>query len=472
MTIPLEHPGIRYVRPLARDAHRESWLVRLDGGETAETGPAVLVRALHAHGASRVRAELAALHRGRGTGLVPLLDVVDDEHGAALLRAHIPGPRVNDVLAERERWAAGEVVMVLRPLVEAIARLHRSGVAHGALSARGFVVATEGAVLVELGDAQLFAAEAPEAALVRTAAVGADRESVRTLAVELLRRTAGARARAARVLADEVEHRAGSELFDMLRSGLDDLASPVPLEAVDADVEVPVTAGGERMLPIVRTATPVAETEAERVSAAPRSLLARISAEGMALLGALRIRLDALPAVRRRAVVAGGAALCAAAVLLALPAGSSETQSAPGHVDAREPSHTPQVSTPEAGPSDAAAASGATDAAIRGDDPLAAALALLDRRTRCFAELSLLCLEEVDQQGSAALALDRAAIVALRAGEEATYPHAELGEARVIERLGAGALIEVGPQTHPASLLLMRSEAGWRIRDWVAVAEN
>jgi hypothetical protein len=110
----------------------------------------------------------------------------------------------------------------------------------------------------------------------------------------------------------------------------------------------------------------------------------------------------------------------------------------------------------------------ATDVVIAGDDPVAAALALLERRAGCFAELSVLCLEHVDQQGSSALTADRAAIQQLRDGDEADYATAEADAARLVERLGDSALVEVGPQTAPASLLLMRSEAGWRIRDWVA----
>jgi hypothetical protein len=119
-------------------------------------------------------------------------------------------------------------------------------------------------------------------------------------------------------------------------------------------------------------------------------------------------------------------------------------------------------------PSPAEPRATATHAAIAGDDPVAAALALLERRGGCFAELSVLCLEHVDQQGSSALTADRAAIQQLRDGDEADYATAKADQARLVERLGDSALVEVGPETAPASLLLMRSEAGWRIRDWVA----
>jgi hypothetical protein len=470
MTALRTHPGIRPVRAVARDTHRESWLVRLDHDDA---GPAVLVRGLDEHGACLVRAEIAALHRAQGDGVVSLLDVVDETHGAALLRAHVAGRTLAALLAERERWAAGELVTVLRPVVDAVARLHRSGVAHGALDASELVIADGGTTLVDLGHAELFAPEAPEAVLVRTAAVGADREAVRALAVDMLRRADGSRARAAQLLADEAEHRPGAELLSLLRAGLDDLAAPVPLQGAQPSPASAIATSGERLLPVVRDAPQPDDVAAEAVAApTPASnTLGRLVERAKELLGALRLRLDALSALRRRALVAGGAAVCAAAVMLALPAGAAnEGVGAAAHAEGQDRQETPALSTPV--PEGAHPARSVADAAIGGDDPLAAAVALLERRADCFVELSLLCLEGVNQQGSAALDADRAAVLALRGGEEADYADTELVAPRLIERLGAGALVELGPETQPASLLLMRSEAGWRIRDWVAVGVN
>lgn len=432
--------------------------MRLEG---AEARPAVLVRPLDALGAQSVRAELVALHRGRGDGVVPVLDVVSAPHGAGLLRAHLVGPRLGAVLAERERWAAGEVVTVLGSLVDTVARLHRCGVAHGGVSAAEPVIADGRAVLVDFERAELFAADAPEALLARTPAVGTDRDAIRSIATDLLRRVDGPRARAAQQLAEETALCSGAQLLGMLRAGLDELAAPVPLRAADADPpSTTMTSTGERLLPVVRD-----DAGGEPEPNAP-SEAASVPQWARQALGALRRRLDALPSMRRRIIVAGGAALCAAAVLLALPGGGAgEHTTATADAEGRHPDDAVRPSVTET----ARAASGAGGAAIAGDDPLAAAVALLERRAHCFAELSLLCLEEVGQQGSAALMADRAAMTALRAGDEATYLDVDPVEPRLVERLGAGALVELGPRTAPASLLLMRSEAGWRIRDWVAV---
>ena len=458
------------MRPLARDQHRESWLVQLD--EPAGGQAAVLVRPLDELGARRLRAEIVALHRARGTGVVSLLDVVDEEHGPGLLRAHVAGPRLGRVLAERRDWHAGEVVAILSPLVDAVARLHGNGVALGGLIAGEAVLGGDGAILVELAEAELFAAEAPEAVLARVGGVAADRESLRVLATELLRRVEGARARAAQLLAEELEGCGGAELTTLLRVGLDGLAAAVPVRPAASASPAVSDGGAERLLPVVRDdghgVSGVPETAAAEPAGARR--LDRLAIRARTLGGVLRARLDGLGALRRRALVAGGAALCAAAVFLALPGGgggvAAPSIALPSSAQAREQGAADETTEPATVPS------GIGEAAILGDDPIAAATALLERRARCFAELSLLCLEDVDQPGSAALAADRTALLALRAGDEARYRDADASAPRLIERLGAGALIEVGPETAPASLLLMKSEAGWRIRDWVAGGEG
>ena len=170
-------------------------------------------------------------------------------------------------------------------------------------------------------------------------------------------------------------------------------------------------------------------------------------------------RLSRLSTARRRLAIAGGAAVVAAAVMMALvpstPTGS--------------PMHDTLVDDP------ALAAERRDDEPVLewgdalSDDPALAVVELLERREECFRELSLLCLEGVNQSGSAASADDRAALEAMRDGGEVMWPAVEAAAPRIVERLGDSVFIELGPETAPASLLVMRSEAGWRIRDWVVV---
>jgi hypothetical protein len=101
------------------------------------------------------------------------------------------------------------------------------------------------------------------------------------------------------------------------------------------------------------------------------------------------------------------------------------------------------------------------------EDPVDALSRLLATRERCLRDLSVLCLEDVDEQGSAALDDDRQAIQAIvDAGRQPVILDA--GGAVVIERLGDSVLIALAPDSQPASVLLMKGEAGWRIRDYIA----
>lgn len=122
---------------------------------------------------------------------------------------------------------------------------------------------------------------------------------------------------------------------------------------------------------------------------------------------------------------------------------------------------------------------GSTDheATLVGDDPAAATLALLELRRRCLAAASVLCLDGVDQAGSAAMAADSYAVRQADGGHDGadgrpgTGPVEEPGyTATVQERRGNAALIVLTPaagrpNTQPASALVIRGEAGWRLRE-------
>jgi hypothetical protein len=115
----------------------------------------------------------------------------------------------------------------------------------------------------------------------------------------------------------------------------------------------------------------------------------------------------------------------------------------------------------------------ASDPELRGDDPIAAAAVLLAVRDECLRSASLLCLDGVVQPGSSAEATDRAAVSIIQGGGEPPTPIAA-PRLELVERLGDSALVSLGRaeaggagETGPASLLLMKGEAGWRIRDYL-----
>ncbi|MDP3209117.1 MAG: serine/threonine protein kinase, partial [Rhodoglobus sp.] len=95
---------------------------------------------------------------------------------------------------------------------------------------------------------------------------------------------------------------------------------------------------------------------------------------------------------------------------------------------------------------------------------------LLETRVGCIRDLSLLCLDAVDQAGSAALAHDQQLVREVRDGVSLAVPiTVDAAELRLEERLGDSALISLGDVAdgEPASILLMKGEAGWRIRDFL-----
>lgn len=111
------------------------------------------------------------------------------------------------------------------------------------------------------------------------------------------------------------------------------------------------------------------------------------------------------------------------------------------------------------------------DPVVTGDDPVAAATSLVSARNSCLSSLSLRCLELVDAPGSSALDADQAAVrVGQRGGELPDPLTGSTDQAAVVlvERLGDSALVRLGPEASDSSLLLVKGDHGWRIRDVIA----
>lgn len=123
-----------------------------------------------------------------------------------------------------------------------------------------------------------------------------------------------------------------------------------------------------------------------------------------------------------------------------------------------------QATSPEAG----AAADGA-DVSAHPDDPVDAARSLLTARHACFATgpAPSTCLDDVLDVGGGLAADEVAALARRGARDERDYAGADFA---LVERWGDAALVAVvpdrarTPKSEPASLLLVRGEAGWRLR--------
>ncbi|HSP51860.1 MAG TPA: hypothetical protein VLO00_03100, partial [Cryobacterium sp.] len=109
------------------------------------------------------------------------------------------------------------------------------------------------------------------------------------------------------------------------------------------------------------------------------------------------------------------------------------------------------------------------EAAVNGDDPVVAVPALLRIRARCLGELSIVCLDGVHQARSAALAADGHTLRLMQQGGGAPEQEDLASWAGVlVERTGDVALVSLqapDAERQPASVLVVKGEAGWRIRD-------
>lgn len=449
----LPPPGIRVLRVLERGPRTERVLVHVEGDEGA--GPAELVRIIDSAAIDGMRRAISALDRLHVVGLGGLLDVVDDGGVPAVLVSYQRGRFISELLVTRASWRAGEAVSALLTLAEAVDRMHDAGVAHGAIGPGRVMFTGSGSVLVDFDLAELFTPGAPEVVREGVEAVVRDRDALRELAVEVLARVEGARAAAAQDLRAQLGEASSAHLTSVLKSGLAQLAAATPVGLHDPGEEF--DAG--------RPTPQIDRTHLSDSTIRPGHAGARfwaglhgddLASRMLSAWEALRAAFMRMPSVRRRLVVGGGAAIGVAGILLAaIPPPHEEKSGRPADVPSAQASGEFDPD-PEA-----------SSAAGSHDDPAAAVIALLLRREECFRELSVLCLDEVDQLGSAALASDRDALLDLREGREAAAPEVAAVRPRVVERLGDSALVEVGDETAPASLLVMRSEAGWRIRDWV-----
>jgi hypothetical protein len=103
------------------------------------------------------------------------------------------------------------------------------------------------------------------------------------------------------------------------------------------------------------------------------------------------------------------------------------------------------------------------------DDPVLALPLLLAQRAECIRARSVLCLAGVEETSSGALADDSRLIRGIQTGAEISAGASITApEPILVERLGDSALVALGPKSNPASTLMIRVEAGWRIRGFLS----
>lgn len=453
--------GYRLVRKLAVGSRADVYL------GVASTGAVALKVFAPSTSRESVGAELDALGRVDSPHLVSLLDVSDGSSGSGdlpvLVLERVAHGSVATLMAEREELECGEAITLLAPLAALVAELHDLGVAHGGIGATSVHLGSgHKPVLLGLGHCTLFAPGGTMAAIDKEPAAASDRDALAALALGILARVLRvAGGNCVRDLARWIESAPRAYEFPKeLEERLLACAEPLPIAfSTERNVVAPVPA---RIAPPMPLATPFPtpslgmeiSTE-ERGPALPNwiqtvfliSPTEQLTQRALALARGVRPRFW---------VVAGAIAVGLLLAVVVLPAG---TPASP-HSALPEPVQT--VAAPTSTPLP--------------DDPVLASKILLAARTTCFRDLSILCLDAVDEASSAAFASDAALIQQIQGGGEIPKPTLATGSVTLVERMGDSALISLAAvgsaatASNPASILVMKTAAGWRIRDYLSGA--
>ena len=500
--------GYRLVRKLGSGERAEIHLGHAGSREPPDCDRIAVIKLYRpTTGDASIDREIEALARASSPHLLELKDLATGPDGRpCLILPRLGSGTLARLLAVRGTVAPGEAVSILVPLVEAVRELHRVGVAHGAVTPGSVLFDDRGApVLARFGAVRLigdFPAtehghsltpaqldDDPGAALDRAGLgylIGTVLDRLdgdgEPGSVAALRETIGTSQRT-----DTDLHRLIDLIFD--------LAPPLPIRFDDdevLDTGVSSFPWGLAPMSVESVRSPDPQMMAPEVPAGARDRAGKsthsrpvpkeLGARDEGPLAILRSKALALLApVRIPVWIAGGAGLGALVIALTvIPAlsdpasgngpGLSRTSVSPASVSTSSPSVTGTADEAAAGPSDPEPAG---SSAIAGEDPLAAARALLAARTRCFEVKSPTCFDSVDQAGSAVIEADRELVRRMREGAplpaEATL---EGFTPRLIQQLGDSAIIQLVDAEgsavttkNPAPLLLVRNEAGWRIRD-------
>lgn len=431
--------GYRLVRRVGAEGGADLWI----GAPVREDDDPGVVKLYRSDWSiQRVSAEIEALARAAGPHVVSVRDICTTVDGrTALVLDRLSAHSLGGLLAARGSVTPGEAVTILAPLAQALSRVHRAGVAHRGLRASAVAFSQHGApVLTSFDDALVLPAGMTRAQREQSPAILEDARAFRRLCEETLNGVTTAEP----VRGWLEDNGAGAAWIDDLPARLFSWSASVPI-----DLEAPVAAA-----PFTELQGELRRSRSSRIQ--PLGMLARFAelgdsdwrkllhqhlravrprfwAMGVVVVGTLVLTAVLLPGVGSDATASGGDSS-------ATPGPSATMTEAPTNADA---------------------------AAVAGEDPAAALAVLLDTRAQCIRDLSILCLDAVAQPGSAALADDQQLIRALQV-DGSTRPELFVGELAVSERLGGAALVTVTSENaEPASILVVRSEAGWRIRDYV-----
>lgn len=502
--------GYRLIRRIASGERADVYLAALGRSEASGSGPVDVGGSSRTTGAEHGIPSLVVLRvygaEADDDAITRELEAMSTDAAGALPRLHdvatLPDGRCV-VVVERlgggslartlssRTITAGEAVTILAPIVVAVDDLARRGWVHTRLAVSDILFDDGGRPrLVGLG------------ALQRLPDRGAERTALRRVAHERLAELVedvdaavmppGALGSAVDLVRSRLAVRPFAPCEAELERQLFALATPEPVREIAGPAPRKLPA---RAMP---PGMPIVRDEADDVAAPPgmaggavRRWLALVqgpegvveqlaAAADLDRVASGRRRLAELLRLRGRAVtvgaLVGGAALVSMLTLVppataegdgaadaSAPAESATAAGAAGDEPAGAAPAASQVpeSTSDAPPS---ADAGGTPAS---DDPVVAARDLLDQRAACFAALDLGCLDAVVQPGSAIEASDRAALAEARDGGAIPPTAFDPATVEVVADMGGAVLVRarLAPEREPASLLMVRGEAGWRLRE-------
>ncbi|WP_022887725.1 hypothetical protein [Agromyces italicus] len=460
-----------------------------------------------------VAAEIAAM-TADATGTLPaLIDVTALDDGRCVLAVErLAGPTLARLLTERA-LEPGEAVTILAPIAVAVAGLAEAGFVHTRLAPNDVIIDGVGRPrLIGLGAIRRL--DEVSSAIERTELIREGHAALSDLVagVAEVTRPPGSLDRAVAAIRDAAAARPFVRSEALLERTLFESAAAAPVRGVPAGGQrgaVPgrvaeSTGSGLATGPVESVRHGLVDDPTQRAVAAPtprRGLLSTLAALAQVPAEAVERGADladvdpvtsfaarcrrALAARRRTVLVAalvGGAALV---LLLALvpPADqqgvhdAGDTAAAAAGAAAGPASPAPAsegavISDRGSAPGDGSASGdaettpGADGASI--EDPVEATAELLARREDCFAALDTACLQQVNHAGSTIERADLGLISGAREGAEISPVAYSLDAVAIIAEMGDAVLMTLpyaDPEREPASLLVMRSEAGWRLRE-------
>lgn len=463
--------GYRVVRKLGEGTRSVVYLGVVDGEGPDE--PAVALKVFRPTlGDADIMAELDVLARVPTAHCVHLLDASTGPDGTPVaVMSRAARGSIGRLLHRRGTVAPGEAVTIIAPLARAVTDLHRRGITHTRISGSSVHFADDGSPqLLGFGHAGVLAPDAPPVVLEGDARARLDRRALAQLTLLLLRSDQ-----------HEIHHlvprSAAQDLQHWLRddAAIASAAFPLQLEERMFDLCDAEPVSVDRQPAPARTfhaggSTPsrvegvlpagAMEVTAQHAGTRSDSLVDQFLGASP-LSSAWKRLLRSLRAVRLRWWIALSSTIVAAVALLTLVPGAASWST--GTVA--------RPIVPWQGEESSAA-----DAESAGPrwstEPTAALPELWAERARCLALEPVLCLDSVDQLGSALHRTDSANIAA-RPSDASEGAAADLspGSIELVAVLGDAAVVEFTLNEKPASVLMIRTEAGWRLRTLFGVEE-